>query len=302
MDIFKVMDAYVKNKQLTHCYIFHASQNTDIEQYMLYFFNKINKSNFKKLDYEQSYDNVQLVNFDYAQKTDAKITGKEAMVRAFSQLENKISGGRKKFLMIKNLDEMHVNAIGYILKLIEEPSPNSIIMISTRNLSNLPKTIISRAALLKVPITFSEQELKQIKKEITSKEFKEILMNIFYSYKHISEFIKFFSLQDITNVLSVLVESTTNKYKLAAYIIEKMDMKNYYYLCSLLIFLFQEARLQKTQYAQKNIEQFEVIANSKIAVEKVVEYIYKFIKTARSKYNFFLFKQILIIDIMRSYV
>ncbi|WP_027333976.1 hypothetical protein [Mycoplasma elephantis] len=296
MDVYSIVDNYVKKDKINHCFIFYSSKNVDIEQYMLYFFNKVNKSKYVELNYEQNYDNLHLVNFDNA------YSSKESMVNAFQKLENKVSQDRYKFLMIKNLDEMSPNAISYILKLIEEPFPNSIIIISTRNISSLPKTIISRAILINVPPSLSKKEVALLDKKIKEPIYKNVLTNILCSYKEIEEFCGFFEFSDIYNILDVIYNSCKNKYILAAYIIEKMTLKNYYHFCLMLIFIFQEIHLRRTEFSKNNKEKFDFILESNLKIEPIIDEIYKFIKQIKSKYNFYLFKQVLIINTMRSYV
>lgn len=57
--------------------------------------------------------------------------------------------GKKNVFLIKNAENLSREAFGALLKVLEEPSLNSLIMVTTKNLSALPLTVRSRLAHFK---------------------------------------------------------------------------------------------------------------------------------------------------------
>ena len=64
------------------------------------------------------------------------------------------------------METLNINCISALLKTIEEPPENTVIIILTHNLRNIPKTIQSRCLKLKFnpldcKIFFDEKEIKK---------------------------------------------------------------------------------------------------------------------------------------------
>lgn len=85
-----------------------------------------------------------------------------AQIRDLSyKLSLKPYSAQYKVAIIDNAESMNSEAANALLKVLEEPKPNTIIILITSNPNRLPKTIVSRTQ----KITFGElspQELKQI--------------------------------------------------------------------------------------------------------------------------------------------
>lgn len=296
MNIFNTIDNYIRTGRLTHCYIFYADKNVDIEQYVLYFINKISSKPIKEFSYETKYQDLSLVNFD-----ETKTASKDLLVQAFKRLENVSSDENGKFLVIKDLDKMSSNSLNFILKSIEEPSPNSYIFITTRNLKRLPKTIVSRGALLKVPNYFSEKELKKINKIVVDEIFKDFVINLFFSFDKVALYIKQIKMEDIKNALIALVDSVNNKFKIASYILQHMTYANFYNISQTLIFLLQEKTLKKTKFYQLHANEFDLINFEIQKINKIIEIVLNFVEKMNNYGNFYLQRQTLIIELMRYY-
>ena len=65
------------------------------------------------------------------------------------------------------MEHLNLNCINALLKTIEEPPENTVIIIFTPNLRNIPKTILSRCVKLRFKVNDSKDflEHKTINKE-----------------------------------------------------------------------------------------------------------------------------------------
>ena len=64
-------------------------------------------------------------------------------------LTNSVDNINKSFLVINNLELLNKNSVIALLKTIEEPPPNTILILITHNLKLIPKTIQSRCVKIK---------------------------------------------------------------------------------------------------------------------------------------------------------
>ena len=64
-------------------------------------------------------------------------------------LTNSVDGINKTFLVINNLELLNKNSIIALLKTIEEPPPNTVLILITHNLKLIPQTIQSRCIKIK---------------------------------------------------------------------------------------------------------------------------------------------------------
>ena len=73
----------------------------------------------------------------------------------------------KTFFLVHQMENLNINCINALLKTIEEPPENTVIIIFTNNLRNIPKTILSRCIKLKFKVNDSEDfnEIRAINEE-----------------------------------------------------------------------------------------------------------------------------------------
>ena len=65
------------------------------------------------------------------------------------KLTNTSAESSKTFFLIHQVETLNLNCMNALLKTIEEPPENTVIIIFTQNLRNIPKTILSRCIKLK---------------------------------------------------------------------------------------------------------------------------------------------------------
>ena len=84
-----------------------------------------------------------------------------------SKLTNSSSSKLKSFFLIHQIEMLNLNCMNALLKTIEEPPENTIIIIFAQNLRNIPKTILSRCLQLRFKSMDCELfiDKKSVKKE-----------------------------------------------------------------------------------------------------------------------------------------
>ena len=124
-----------------------------------YFFKKIyDKKNYAQFVYEiNGDDNLALI--DDVRK-----------IINQSFLTNSINNS-KTFLVIKNLELLNINSKNALLKTIEEPPNNTILILITHNFKLIPKTIKSRCIKIKFN-SYKSIIYKNIKKDTDEENFK----------------------------------------------------------------------------------------------------------------------------------
>ncbi|KAA0445902.1 MAG: DNA polymerase III subunit delta' [Candidatus Thioglobus sp.] len=90
-------------------------------------------------------------------------------VRAFCEALNKTADGLQ-IGVIFYADEMNISAANALLKTLEEPRKNTLIILLAHNSKNLPATIISRCQSVHISPAFDEQTLNWIEQNIENKE------------------------------------------------------------------------------------------------------------------------------------
>jgi hypothetical protein len=96
------------------------------------------------------------------------IDGKELKVAEARELRRDITAKParwdKKFLVLLNMDRPHSSVVPTLLKIVEEPPPHFVVVITTDNIKMIPPTIPSRSLQLNV-YTPTNDELRKILEE-----------------------------------------------------------------------------------------------------------------------------------------
>ncbi|MDJ1646114.1 hypothetical protein [Mycoplasma phocimorsus] len=302
-NVKNTLDKIIASGQVSHCYIFYSTKQVDIEKWMLYFYNQLSNDNIKKLSYDQVFNNsVSLINFpnEYSEIN----TGDKAyLTESFQKLYLMEKEGSYKYIFIKDFDLMSKEAIGYTLKLIEEPPAFSRILISTRNLELLPKTIQSRGIKIKIPDFISKEEEQLLIKDIDS-NIALIVLEIYQNKEQIAAFLKKFNEEKIKELIKIFIESTKNKYKLGLYLEQNLDYKSWKIVIDLLLLLLRNVMLKNGVLWKKYKNKLSKVKNFNIDFLNVFEKINKLVfdyKKTRYSSNFFVWKEVLIMEIMESY-
>ncbi len=144
-----------RNK-MAHSWIFHGPKASGKYTFLVNFFKEIFK---KQNNYEQYvYEINDEQNLAFVE--DIRLLINQANLTNSSDLNY------KTFLVIKNLEFLNKNSITALLKTIEEPPKNTVIILITHNLKIIPKTIKSRCAKIKFN-PFDTDIFKQVNDKIS---------------------------------------------------------------------------------------------------------------------------------------
>ena len=144
LDEFNFLKNCFKSKS-PHSWIFYGPEGVGKYKFTIDFIKEINKSiNLHQCLFEiNNTENTASIN-DVRDLINQTI------------LTNSYNGKLKTFILIHSLDLLNINATNALLKMIEEPPGNTIIIILASNLKVIPKTIISRCLKLKFKANNSE--------------------------------------------------------------------------------------------------------------------------------------------------
>ncbi|HET9487735.1 MAG TPA: DNA polymerase III subunit delta [Chryseosolibacter sp.] len=113
---------------------------------------------------EQPYGNLDDWCNHYGGEDKLAIISKEASREIIKTLSLKPFESRNKVMIIWQPESMHPSAANGILKILEEPSPNTFFILVTNAADKLMPTIISRTQIVTVPL-LSDEELGRFLKE-----------------------------------------------------------------------------------------------------------------------------------------
>ena len=138
-----------------HSLIFHGPKESGKRKFVDIFI----KSIYKELNIDQ---------FVFEINSDENIAMVDDVRNLINQcnLTNSVDNINKSFLVINNLELLNKNSVIALLKTIEEPPPNTILILITHNLKLIPKTIQSRC----VKIKFNPHQLLASKYENKSEQ------------------------------------------------------------------------------------------------------------------------------------
>ena len=155
------LDYLINNykQKIHHSWIFHGPKGSGKSMFLDYFFKKI----YDKKNYDQ---------FVYEINGDQNLALIEDVRKIINQsfLTNSINNS-KTFLVIKNLELLNINSKSALLKTIEEPPSNTILVLISHNLKLIPKTIKSRCIKIKFN-PYKSIIYKNIKKDIDEENLK----------------------------------------------------------------------------------------------------------------------------------
>lgn len=83
-----------------------------------------------------------------------------------------------RVVLINPVEKMNQNAANSLLKSLEEPADNTVIILTATHLSNIIPTIISRSQLLSIPLPTKGQALDWIKPQIPDAKIAEELLEL----------------------------------------------------------------------------------------------------------------------------
>ncbi|AZG68920.1 hypothetical protein [Mycoplasma struthionis] len=130
----------INYQKLNQVYLFSSDTINDFDECLLFFINQINKENFYTLG------DIDFGSLYFLINGEDKNIAKEDLVKIQSELEiAPLENNKRKILIIKNIENGTEKSLSSLLKFLEEPPKNTIILMTSVNKKDVLKTIKSRA-------------------------------------------------------------------------------------------------------------------------------------------------------------
>ncbi|WP_416738429.1 hypothetical protein ACM0L0_02615 [Mycoplasma sp. 005V] len=180
------------NGKLSHLFLLQGEENYQFDQDLINFINAINNTN-------------QVTSLEYLTPNVMLLDGSEESIKKdeFDNAFYALSFGsttkqlyKYSILVIKNIENTSLNGLNSILKSIEEPSEDLIIVLTTNNINALLDTIISRAQVLRVESLSYQEILATWPSELVQKPISLLLAYLFRN-PNLSEESDFFQAAEV---------------------------------------------------------------------------------------------------------
>jgi len=134
----------ISRGSLSHAYCFVGPQSVGKKHLAKYLGAELLGVSFAKLSTQPDFVIVEQEYSDSQEKTNKDITVKQIReLRSF--LSQSAYLGKYKIAIIDNAEKMNAEAANALLKILEEPSKNTILFLITANETMLPSTVVSRS-------------------------------------------------------------------------------------------------------------------------------------------------------------
>ncbi|RMA78628.1 DNA polymerase-3 subunit delta' [Metamycoplasma subdolum] len=249
----QILQNSIERNKLSQVYLLSAKQNVDLDSYVIEMINKINDETFVFLESLTKHPIYFLI--DGKEKT----ISKDTMLEAMKQLtESKLSEKKsKKILIVKQIDNASAQTLNALLKFLESPPQDAIVILTTNAINRVLKTIKSRAFLLTIYEKNDEEIVDPFSlffKEIAS---PQIPLNEIKSDANI---------QLINELKEALTNSYKNQYAYILFITEKLNKNNAYVLLSALQYFYRDIFLYNSS------SKFEFMFLTKKEISKIATF------------------------------
>lgn len=231
----KILSKIVKSKNIAQSYIFSGVEGVGKKLFALYFAKMLN---CEKQNTYPCNECSQCLKIDKKLHPDILLLSTERKQISIEMIKDILSfaitksfEGRYKVIIIDEAEKMNKFAANALLKTIEEPAPNTIIILLTSNVKKLLPTIISRC----LRINFSP---------LKDEELKKILIDKGFTIDKVEEVV-YISEGSAKKAIEMLDDEIFMKIKHIRQFIERLDNKT-----------FHEIAVFSEKVAKSNMEEF----------------------------------------------
>lgn len=294
--IIQFLDKSVESQHLSHAYLFYGPSHIGKSKVAEYFVAK----NFclerngpcgQCFQCQQVFKNLHPDVFWLKDSLLDALENKKISVEQSRQIKNFLFSsplaGRKKIVIIEKAENLSLSAVNALLKILEEPPGDGIIILISQGFKSLPATIRSRCQILRFSLPPREQALKFLQKEFSFK--RERAEEVFdLSDGKIGLAIEFSQNQQTLELKKELIERfldffennwTKNRFRMADLIIswEDSPQKNLNALLFLIrdIIMIKRGAVPLNRFIAARLKNF----SSKCSQEKLISFIYQINRT-----------------------
>ncbi|NQZ66160.1 MAG: hypothetical protein HRT99_03030 [Mycoplasmatales bacterium] len=169
---FKIIDNSFKEKKLPHAYLFAAHHGQKINEEILFVAQRL-------IDRDEKRDPLKYPDINILDGSTSLIK-KEDVLEATTRLQQTaLDATGVKILVIKNIENSNKQSLNSLLKFLEEPTPDTYILISTNNLSSVLPTIKSRSQIISLKPMNINATQKKLEESGINKKYSRLLANIY---------------------------------------------------------------------------------------------------------------------------
>lgn len=290
---FDIIKNIIDQNKLSQVYLLSSSPNLDLNKYIVYFINKINNENFdslKSIKFGELYFLVEGNKKNSIKKDELAEACKDV-------IESSLTSNKKyKILILKNIENSSISSLNAMLKFLEEPPKNTIILMTTNNKNKVLKTIKSRAF-----------EIKITNKSITKIDNK--CLEFFCQISDNEEFLKQINQDENVKLLDSLkkniLKANDDFTDLSLFLYESLNDENYLFLIKFLVHIYKELYLSNVNigYSSRFLNAKELkIYNVTFPFLKIIYVAEQFLKdAANTSFNFKLQKAAFIVKLEEYY-
>lgn len=248
-NLSKVLENSIKNNKLQQVYLLFSRANQDIDLDILEFVRLVNDE--KQISWHQCLQKEYCFIIDGSQGEISKENLQEFLNRVS---KSSLFANKYKFLIIKCVENITLKAANSILKFLENPPFNTIILLHTIKPQNVLKTIKSRCFIIDIRDDFNA---------VASVE------SFFITYKiDVSKQKQFRELADL------IYNSPANLFNLILFYIQQLNIENYKNIILFSIFIFKQIyELKNSIKKDKNISKFD-----SISILNIINNLYNFVE------------------------
>lgn len=167
--------SHLKNDNLSHSYLFIGKEGTGKEFIAKEFAGYILCDNAKGDDCDSCIKYEKGIHPDFFYIDGAGGIKINQIREVIERINLTPSLSKRKVLLITKAENIGIEAANALLKTLEEPPADSVIVITTKSEKRLPETIISRSQLIKLNV-ISEEDIKEaLKSEFSKKDVDEVI-------------------------------------------------------------------------------------------------------------------------------
>ncbi|TPD99468.1 hypothetical protein R9B83_02205 [Metamycoplasma equirhinis] len=149
-NFLRIIKNSIYENKLQQVYLFSQLISNDFDEYIKTFINLVNDENFLSFDQITFGDNYYIVN-----PNNESIAKEEILSAITWATKSAINSKKQKILIIKNIENGSMKSLNSLLKFLENPPFNTIVLMTTNQKNNVLKTIKSRSFLIDIKNSFA---------------------------------------------------------------------------------------------------------------------------------------------------
>ncbi|MGL4343545.1 MAG: AAA family ATPase [Metamycoplasmataceae bacterium] len=305
METLKIITNAKNKDNISHAYLFYGDFYTNV---FLYAFEAIkiiiqNSNNYETISKANNIQELSYPDLVLIEPNSNDIITKMEVIDIIKKMSNSsLVNNSKKILIIKDVDKASTITLNSLLKYIEDPGENTIIIMTTNHYDNVISTIKSRAQNIFIKKNNEDFFIDEIKKNNDYKNKEKLLANSFKNLEEIKENYQEFS-SCYENIFKIFNEGYQNGSFIKIQLNILINKNNYLNVLLILSKLFLEIGkkiYEKESFFPDKQDLIKKYKNDKTNYWNLIIAIDKFKEEVKKSRNFALQKEEFLIILERE--